>query len=99
MFLTGTDGERYGDPRVVAADDIRDVGKSGTLEQAARDHAAVSAFAMNGDRRVGREVRERLAKIIQGVVLRLVDVPGLPLGIAANVEHGKLGSACGKLLH
>ena len=99
MFLPGTDWERCGGPRVVATSDVRDIGESGTLEQAARNHAAVSALAVNCDRRVRREVRERLAEVVKRVVLRLVDVPGLPLGVATNVEHGELGCAFGKLLH
>src|SRR5258705_13940749 len=100
MFALGSPSEalRFGElfghfrksggmPCVEAADDIDDVPMSGSLEQAARDHAAIAALTVNRQWLNGIDVRKRLRESIERPALRLCDVARLPFTVAANVEH------------
>src|SRR5712671_6812173 len=100
MFVLGNPGRalRFGEllghfrksrgmPCVETADDIDHVPMSSSLEQAARDHAAIAALTVNGHRLNGIDVRKPLRKGIESAALRLRDVARLPFSIAANVEH------------
>src|SRR5208282_3358624 len=74
-------------PGIVAADDVYDVLVADFQEQAARDGAAVSTLAVNGDGTLLAEMREGLGEAVEGIPLGRFHVAGLPFRFAAHIQH------------
>ena len=72
-------------PGVEASGHVDHVAVAGSFEQAAGDHAAVSALAVDGYLTIAADGRQSLRKRIQRVPLLLGDVSGLPFAFAADV--------------
>src|SRR5205807_9740906 len=67
-------------PGIKAADDVDHVLHTGALQQAAGNHAAISALAMDSERQARIEVRSRNFEMIQWEPCRLHNVPRLHSG-------------------
>src|SRR5438445_2043356 len=69
---------------------------TGSSQQAASDHAAVSAFTVNCERRALLDQRKSSVEFIQRPPLGAGDVTGLPFGFATHIEHADpiLPQAC-----
>jgi len=61
--------------------------EAGALQQAASDHAAIAALAVNRDGRIMANLRRRDSEVIERPPRRVLNVSGVPLGLAADVEH------------
>ena len=71
---------------------------AGALQQAARDHAAVTALAMDSYGSRSAEVRQFLRESIERVPVGFGDVARLPLAFAAHVEDGEIAAGLLALL-
>src|ERR1700733_653660 len=86
-------------PGIEAADHVRNVSETSTLQQAARNHAAIATLAMDGNRTVAIDLRRRNFEVVQRPPDRAFDLSRLPFGFAAYVEHlGRL-QAIAQSLH
>src|ERR1019366_8102139 len=74
-------------PGVEPADYIYHIVVPGTLQQAAGDETAISAFAMHRDRRVPVEVGQGRLETVERMPVRARDMGGLELALAAHVEN------------
>ena len=77
-------------PGIKAANHVGDVLEASSLQQAARDHAAITALTMDRNRPVAVDCWGRYFEIVQRPPGCIFDMSGVPLGFAAHIEH--LGS-------
>jgi hypothetical protein len=74
-------------PGVESADEVDDVLETGALQQAAGDHAAVSALAVNRNGRRVIHLWWRDSEVVERPPGRVRNVRGIPLRFATYVEH------------
>src|SRR5580700_5253955 len=74
-------------PRVEASHYVDHILKTGSLQQAACDHAAIPALAVNGDGKVAIDFGRRDLEVIERPPGCACDVPRIPFRLAADVQH------------
>src|ERR1039458_1454456 len=74
-------------PDVEPSPHVDHILKTGSLQQAARDHAAIASLAVNGNGNVAIDFWRRDFEVIERPPGCALDVPGFPLRLAANIEH------------
>src|ERR1022692_3626538 len=73
-------------PGVEAADHIDDV-VAGPLQQAAGDHAAIAALAVDRDGRIPLKLRQGGLEAIQRIPVGAADVASLPFALSADIQY------------
>src|ERR1700688_4792890 len=74
-------------PGIEPADDIDNLLETRALQQAAGNHATVSTLAVNRDGRMVIPFWRRNSEVVKGPPRRVLNVRGIPLRLAAHVEH------------
>ena len=79
-------------PGVKTAHHVDHVTKTRTLQQAACDHAAESAFAVHRERPIAIDFRRGHLEVIERPPSRCFDVARVPLALTTHVEHLRIAS-------